>query len=148
MTQRQALIFVCDELLISLNGKYTVAGLYTGDIVVPQIPAQLPQLVIMFEITTTVDNPFKTLILQVSIPGESVPRRLDLSPTVQSALTLPTRSMLMYRFPFLIQSVKIQQSGPIEAMIIHEDGELSAGQQWIVTIAEAQANIASSLPKT
>src|ERR1700719_4006962 len=141
MDDRQAMFFICDEVLVALNGKYTISGLYTGDITVPQVPMQIPQLVAMFEIKTAIDNPFKSLILQVSIPGEIAPRQLDLSAAVQAGQAMPVipgRTMAIYRFPFLIQGL-ILQSGPIEAKVICEDGEILAGTQWVSTAAEMQA---------
>src|SRR5262249_994037 len=124
------------------NGKFTVAGLFTGDIVIAQSPSQLVQLVVVFEIKTPVGNPFKKLVLQVSFPNEENPRQLDLTSSLPAQSgALPGRTVTMLRLPFLIQAPTLS-SGAIEAKVIHEDGELLAGKQWIVTVAEAQANAA------
>jgi hypothetical protein len=139
MTERQAMFFICDDVLIALNGKYTVSGIYTGDIIINQDPTQLLQLVVMFEIRTPIDNPFRTLVLHVSLPGEESPRRLELPP-FPSPPKLPERTAILHRFPFLITN-PILRSGPIEVKVLHEEGELSAGKQWVVTVQQAQAMV-------
>jgi hypothetical protein len=144
MSERAAMFFICDEVLVALNGKYTISGLYTGDIVIPHAPTQLGQLIIMFEITTPMDKPFQKLVLQVSFPGEQNPRQLDLSSGVPTIPIIPDRSVTTLRLPFLIQT-PVLNSGPIEAKVIHEDGELLAGKHWIITTVEAQANIAAAV---
>lgn len=142
MADRQATFFVCDDLLVALNGKFTIAGLYAGDIVITQSPAQLIQLVVMFEIKTPIEKPFQKLILQVSFPNEENPRQLDMSPSLPAQLSvLPSRTVVTLRIPFLIQA-PVLNSGAIEIKVIHEEGELFAGKQWIVTVNEAQANAA------
>ena len=141
MTERQVMFFVCDDVFVSMNGKYTISGMYTGDIVIPQEPAQLPQLIVMFEIRTPISHPFESLVLQVSIPGEAEPRTLDISFAIPRPLpTLKGRKSWSLRYPFLISAPNIK-SGAIAAKIIHEGGELAAGKQWVVTVAEAQANL-------
>jgi hypothetical protein len=143
MPDRQATFFVCDDVLIALNGKFTISGLYTGDIIIAQSPAQLLQLVVMFEIKTPTNKPFQKLILQVLFPNDENPRQLDMTAALPAVIpVLPDRTTAVLRLPFLIQS-PVLTSGAIEAKVIHEEGELSAGKQWITTFSEAQANAAS-----
>lgn len=140
MAHRQVSFFVCDEVLISLNGKYTISGMYTGDIVIPNNGVTLPQFVVMFEIAASIDSLYKQIILQVSIPGEAIPRQSDITALVLPSLKfIPKgRETIMIRYPLLIQSPTLS-SGPIEVKLIHELGELLAGRHWVVTIEEAKA---------
>lgn len=140
MALREAMFFICDDVLIALNGKLAIAGLYTADIVIPEGSAQVGQLVFMFEIKTPIETPFKSLILQVSFPGEKDPRQLDVTQALRATPLIPGRTTITYRLPFLIQLPTLN-SGPIEAKIIHEEGVLVAGKQWIVTAEEMQANL-------
>jgi hypothetical protein len=136
MAERHATFFVCDDVLVALNGKYTIAGMYTADIVIPHEPFKLSQLVFMFEVQTPTEHPFKSFVLQISLPGEPAPHQLDLSGAIQ--LQIPGRTRAIYRIPFLIQT-PLLRTGEIEAKVIHEEGELLAGKHWVVTVDQAQA---------
>jgi hypothetical protein len=139
MTDRRGSFLICDDLQIALNGKFTIYGVYTSDIVIPADPLHINQLVVVFYVETPITKPFKRLVLQVSVPGESAPRQFDATPTLQMPPSgPPQRTKIAYRLPFLLQSV-VLHPGPIEMKVLHEEGELEVGQQWIVTVAQAQA---------
>jgi hypothetical protein len=139
MTDRRAFFLICDDLQIALNGKFTIHGAYTSDIIIPSESLAINQLIVVFYVETPITKPFKRLVLQVSVPGESVPRQLDATPTLQiPPSAAPQRTKVAYRLPFLLQSV-VLHPGPIEMKVLHEEGELEAGKQWVVTVAQAQA---------
>jgi hypothetical protein len=137
---RRATFFLCDELLVSLNSKFNIVGMYTGDLVIPSDLTILPQLVIVAEIETPIEKPFRSLSIQVQLPGEPVPRINDVTTSITHTMHyLPAtegRTTVRFKVPFLIQQPTLG-SGPIEVKILDEEGEFSAGQQWVVTIAQA-----------
>jgi hypothetical protein len=128
MSDRFASMFVCDDLLVALNGKFTISGLYTGDIAIPSEPWTLGQLVVVFNVETDVTKPFQRLALQVSFPGES-PRTQEMQTNPLPPMPLD-RNRVAFRMPFLIPQ-PVLRPGPIEAKVLHEEGELPAGMLWI-----------------
>jgi hypothetical protein len=139
MTDRRGFFLICDDLQVALNGKFTIYGAYTSDIIIPADPIHINQLVVVFYVETPITKPFKRLVLQVSVPGESTPRQLDATPTLQMPPSAPLqRTTIAYRLPFLLQSVLLHP-GPIEMKVLHEEGELEVGKQWVVTVTQAQA---------
>jgi hypothetical protein len=140
MFPRQATVLVCDELLISLTGKFTLLGNYTGDISIPTAPATVPQLVFYFIIESDINDVYRSLTLQVALP-ESFPI-VQLVPIIPQMLTQPNRSRWTMRWPFLV-SQPILNPGRIEAKVIHEKGEIIAGTPWIV-LASQQPQLPAS----
>jgi hypothetical protein len=129
MIPRHASVFICDELLFSLTGKFNLFGNYTGDITIPADPTPVTQLIFYFIVETDVTNPFQSLTLQVTLP--------DSIPIVQPIPVLPQvaiqqgRPRWTIRWPLLIPQPSLRP-GRIEAKAIHESGELIAGTPWIV----------------
>ena len=146
MSERKAAFLVCDDVLVSLNGKYFFNGVYTGDIVIPLSELQVSQLVVVFIFSTPIAKPFKTLKLQVQLPGEQNPRLLDASASL-GALLQSGRTLQQFRIPFHIAS-PILRPGAIEMKILHEEGETLAGRQWIVTAEQAQAMLSPAPVKS
>jgi hypothetical protein len=145
MNERKAAFLVCDDVLVSLNGKYFFNGVYTGDIVIPSSELQVSQLVVVFMFSTPIAKPFKTLKLQVRLPGEQDPRLLDASASLGAPLP-SGRTLQQFRIPFHIAS-PILRPGVIEMKILHEEGETLAGRQWIVTVEQAQAMLSPAPAK-
>jgi hypothetical protein len=139
MISRDAMFFLCDDVLVALSGKMTIAGMYTSDIIIPNEGIQIAQLVAVFTIRTPMETPFQKLVLQISMPGEENPQQIDLSGQSKSA-SIPGRTTLNYKLPFLIGN-PILHSGPIEAKVIHESGEMLAGRHWVTTLEQAQVII-------
>jgi hypothetical protein len=135
MTERKATFFICDELLVSLNGKFTISGMYVTDLVIATEPAQLIQLVILVQVETIISKPFRSLIIHVQLPGEAAPRIMDASAMIPPVMSPPGRSNIRMRIPFLI-SQPVLRAGPIEVKVIHEEGELLAGRQWVLSVAQ------------
>lgn len=128
MSDRLASMFICDDLLVALNGKFTVSGLYTGDIGISSEQVNLAQLVVVFHVETDVTKPFRRLALHVSFPGE-LARIQEMQGNPLFPMPID-RSRVTFRMPFLIAQ-PVLRPGPIEAKVLHEDGELPAGVQWI-----------------
>lgn len=135
MPERRASVFVCDDVWVSLNGKFNVLGMYTGDIAISGREAHSPQLVFVFQIECDFTDPYRSLIAQVTLPGEE-PRQMTIpiTPTPQG------RKHWTIRWPFLV-TLPTLRPGRIEAKVIHEKGELIAGDQWIVEIPSPQVSV-------
>jgi hypothetical protein len=128
MIERRATVLVADELLVSLNGKFNLLGMYAADILIPANPTTAAQLVFLFLIETDVEDPFRSLTLEVSLPG-STPNRLEVGP-LPTVSVLPGRRQWNIRWPFLIP-LPVLRPGHIEAKVVHEKGELIASAPWI-----------------
>jgi hypothetical protein len=130
---RHASVFISEEFLISLTGKFTVQGLFTTDIVIPTEPFSANQLVFLFSIETDMDDPLQRLTLEVTFPHQ--PSR-TLEVPLPPFVPMPGRTKWVFRWPFLIQNV-VLQPGRIEAKVIHEKGELVAAAPWISLAQQA-----------
>jgi hypothetical protein len=135
MIERRATFFICDDLLIALNGKLSISGMYTGDLVISSDQTVLTQLVILVQIETPIEKPFRYLRLQALFPGESGPKTLDAPQPIPAAIAVQGRTTAILRLPFLIPQ-PILRPGPIEVTIVHDEGEISAGEQWIITTSQ------------
>lgn len=137
MTERQVSFLVCDELLVSLNGKLFLQGVYTGEIAIATDEAKLSQLILLLQISTPLEKPFRQLQLIVSLPGEESPRTVDLMPMLPMVMSLPGRTMVGYKLPVPIAFPSLK-AGPIEVRIVHEEGEIVVGRQWVLGPNQAQ----------
>jgi len=129
MIPRQASVLVCDDLLVALNGKFTMLGMYTADIVIPTDPSISGQLVFLFVVETDIKDPFRSVTLQVALP-ESAPTRFQI-PIMPPLDVHPDRERLIVRWP-LVVSPAILKPGKIEAKVIHETGEINAAAPWVL----------------
>src|SRR5206468_5321157 len=117
------------ELLLSLTGKVNLLGTYTGDIAIPTKPTVVPQLIFYFIIESDVEDIFRSLSLQVTLP--ELPPIVQSLPSIPQIPLQPGRSRWTMRWPFFISQPTLNP-GRIEAKAIHENGELIAGAPWIV----------------
>ncbi len=140
---RKATFFVCDDTLISLNGKLFANGIYTGDIGIPTQDLPLAQLVCLFLIELDVDDPCQQITVRVELPGSPA------SPQMTFALQHPPfvegRHIFVHKIPLLVQQ-PILMPGAISAFVNFDDQEMMAGQQWIV-LSSPQPVDATNTPK-
>jgi hypothetical protein len=144
MSERRASVFVCDDVLISLNGKFNALGMYTGDIAIFGGEVPSAQLVFVFQIECDLADPYRSLIAQVTLPGEG-PRQMPI-PFVIPTPAPDGRGRWTIRWPFLVTRPTLRP-GRIEAKVIHEKGELIAGYQWIVTTSPSQVGMSPTAAK-
>jgi hypothetical protein len=140
MIPRQATVLVCDELLISVTGKFTLLGNYTGDISIPTVPTIVPQLVFYFIIESDINDVYRSLSLQVALPKS--PPIVQPLPIILQTPTQPDRSRWTMRWPLLVSQPTLNP-GRIETKVIHESGEIVAGTPWIV-LASQQSQLTAS----
>jgi hypothetical protein len=130
---RQASVLVCDDLLVSMLGKFTTIGIYTADITIPSEPIVANQLVFLFIVETDVDDLFERMTLEVTMPGQpSVKMDVPLAPPPP----IPGRTRWFLRWPFMIQQ-PVLRPGRIEAKVIHEKGEILTSGPWISLLQQA-----------
>jgi hypothetical protein len=135
MTEIKAAFCICDETLISLNGKFNAVGIYVSDIAIPVAPSTVSQLAFLFHIEFSLADPCRSLTVEIILPGEE-PRRMPVP--FKLAEPIPkNRTRFNIRWPFLIQ-LPVLRPGRIEAKVIHDKGQIIAGYQWIVMRVQAQ----------
>jgi hypothetical protein len=143
MSDREASFLVCDDLLVSLNGKFFIQGVYTGDIVISGEEQKLNQLIILLQLSTPIQKPFQKLQLSLSLPGEDAPRITNLLPLLPLLFPIAGRRTLSYKVPVPIAGPNLRP-GAIEVRITHDEGEVYVGRQWVVSPQQVQAGHAPS----
>jgi hypothetical protein len=137
MVKRKATSIICDDIFYSLAGKMTISGMYTGDIVIPASEFIVSQLVFLFLMECAVEDPFKSLTLEVCLPG-ATPLRMEV-PVATPPIMLEGRTQIIARLPFLL-SGPILRPGRIDTKVIHEKGEIPTGSNWIVAASPPTAS--------
>ncbi|OAF11769.1 hypothetical protein AYJ54_07875 [Bradyrhizobium centrolobii] len=128
--ERRASVVVCDDVLVAMNGKVFLNGVYTSDIAVPAEGLTVGQLVFYFTAETPKDNPFQKITLKVTPPG-AVPAVLDIPLENLPPLSNPERPKMFVRAPILLQQIQLRP-GKIETTVLTEAGEeLDAGGVWV-----------------
>lgn len=128
MTNRYATLMIADDVHVDLTGKFMILGVYTGDIQIPVEPSTVPRLVFVFTIETDIKDPFRSMIVEVTLPGTS-PAQWPVQ-LIQRPI-LPGHTRIVLRLPFLVLMPVLRQ-GHIEAKVIHENGAIVVSSPWIV----------------
>jgi hypothetical protein len=129
---KQATVLVSDDFMLSLQGKFTIIGVYTSDIVIPSDEQQVAQLVFTFIVELGVEDLPAALTLEVTLPGDSL--RQMIFPLAPPQIKPPDRKQLILRLPFLI-SQPILRPGRINARVAYPGGEILAAAPWIAKSA-------------
>jgi hypothetical protein len=144
MTMRQATVLVSEDLTYALNGKMNIQGVFTTDIGIPFEPYLASQLVFVFLVETTPDDPYKTLELSVELPGGQQNLR---QPIMVRTLRPSAGDQLRWSLKYpLLFSGPILRPGPIIAKVIHDKGEISAATPSIVLNVPPKPPTSSSEP--
>jgi len=129
---RQASLIVADEIYYNLYGKAILQGVYHGDLTIPTDPSISLQLIYYFMAETDIAEPFRTLIAEVTLPGnQSIRNPVNLIPPEALSNLRGDRSRAYYKHPLLVPG-PVLRPGKIEAKLIHESGEIVVGAPWIV----------------
>lgn len=135
MTIRQAAVLVADEIYFNLHGKAILQGIYNTDMLIASDETRAPQLVFYFMIETDLSEPFQSLSVQITLPGNDPIRQPVFVPPPQflaaQVQANPARSRWYTRHPVLIPA-PVLRPGRIEAKVIHESGEIIVVTPWIV----------------
>lgn len=137
---RQASLIAADEIYFNLYGKSILQGVYHGDLTIPALSHPLPQLIFYFMAETSLDDPFHSLIAEVTLPGNQPVRNMValIPPEVLKAVDRQ-RARAYYRHPLLVPA-PILHPGQIEAKLIHESGEIIVGAPWIILNPQSQSS--------
>lgn len=140
---RTASVLVADEMYFNLIGKAILQGIYHTDLAIPTVPSVAQQLLFYFMVETTVDEPFQTLEVEVSLP-ESPPIRqpIHVFPAAALIAANPERTHLYYRHPMLIPNPSLRP-GKIVAKVIHESGEIIVATPWVTHLVTTPAGAPS-----
>lgn len=126
---RSATVFACDDVLYSLTGKMTVAGMYTGDIVLFEPMATINQLIFFFSVSVPISEKVETLQFRVTALG-NFPVVIDM-PIQQIPPSMDQRRKTKtYRFPVLAQKLSLRP-GAIETVVVLNGEEIDAGGVWV-----------------
>jgi hypothetical protein len=127
---RQASVIICEDVTYTLSGKMNIQGMFTTDIGIPFEPYLGNQLVFVFLIEASPDDPYQTLELSVELPGGQQRLRHPINvPALRPAAGDTLRWSL--KQPLLFPSV-VLHPGPIIAKVIHDKGEITTAAPFIV----------------
>jgi hypothetical protein len=122
-------VIVSDDFLISLQGKFNIIGVYTGDIAIAADEIITQQLVFTFIMESSIDDVPSMITFEVSFPGEEARRMM--CPLALPSSIPPERNKFVLRIPFAINNITLRP-GRIEVKVIYEGGEVKATAPWIV----------------
>lgn len=134
--QPTATLLVADDMHVDLTGKFYIFGVYPTDIQIPNEAATAARLVFIFSIEGSNQKPFRSLTVEVTLPG-SPPQQAQI-PLPPNQQLLPGRSKMTVKFPLMVQ-VPVLRAGRIKAKVIHDDGEIAVSAPWIVVAAPPSA---------
>jgi hypothetical protein len=132
---------VADEVLVSMSGKLTIAGFYTGDIAIPTAPLYVPQLVFIFFIRGEAEDVVHSLRMKLTLPGETE-RIMPIPLAPEGTVVPPGRSRWFIRTPFLIQNISLNP-GEVKTAVLIEDNEVDSGSLWV----SSPVTISQQIPK-
>lgn len=124
MIERTAHVILCDDLRVEITGKYMLVGMYTGSLAIPNDEVMAPQLVFLFLISTAVEDPFQSLVCEITLPGAE-PFRFS-APTAYQAnpeFIQQGARRIIHRIPVVMQQ-PVLRPGKTMGKVIHEKGEI------------------------
>jgi hypothetical protein len=131
---RQATVLIADEMYFNLYGKGILQGIYSNDLAIPTDPSTTPQLLFYFIIETDMAEPFKSLAVEVTLPGSPPIRNFVMIPPPQwfemQAKNQSDRTRITFKHHLLIPAPTLRP-GRIEMKVIHEAGEIAVTPQWV-----------------
>lgn len=127
----RASIIVCDDILISLQGKVTIVGMYTSDLTIFSESVVASQVAFLTMIEADLEDLPDSMHVEITFPGEK-PQVI----AVQSPGTIqvgPNRSKIVIKVP--AQAIQITlRPGKIEAKVVYPGGETVVAAPWIVQL--------------
>ncbi len=129
MKSWKASMLVCDDVLVALNGKFNLLGVYTSDLGVPTEPTLANQLVFFLIIEGDLEDRPSSIAMELTFPsGEK--REMEWPTPLPPGPPLPDRKKWHIRVPFLVQHINLTV-GRIDAKIKHNGQELAVQAPWI-----------------
>lgn len=144
---RLAYCHFCDDVRIEIGNKTSLMGIYGGELLVPAMPTMLPKLAVVTFVRTPIDQLLRTLAFEVR-EGSTVLARHEMSP---SELEAGQKSMLDRNFNSVrpksfsiganafLQPFVVEQPRVIDAVVICDGEELSAGKLFVGLMDQSEA---------
>jgi len=129
---------IADDAHVAITtGKFTLQGIYMGDIVIPEDGAQVAQLIFFFQIFSPISKPIQNVSLQIKFPKTDQPFFLAIpdSQISESPRASSEKNIWNIRFPFPV-SGPILHRGKIEIIVTHKSGKFELLPTWIITADE------------
>jgi hypothetical protein len=125
----------CDDIREEVGGKFSFMGVYSGDMIVANLPAVLPKLCIAITVVTPVDDPFDSLQLGIYLDGIELPiistGQIDTPP---ETLGKDDGSVwIMVHMMFALSPFQIDKETTLRVIADTERGELRGRSLRIVT---------------
>jgi hypothetical protein len=137
MTERTAFVTIADDIYTSYNGKLNIIGAYTQDIAIIADPFKANQLLFVFRVETGIDDPFQTLGVEITFPGQkSIVTTMPLPPN-PPRLPGRTKQALTFTVPAVYVDLR---PGKIDVKVIHERGSIDVLAPWIA-MAQPQTGV-------
>jgi hypothetical protein len=137
---------------MEVGGKFLIVGMYTGSIAIPEDLVVAPQLVFLFLMATGIEEQFKTLTVEVTLPETApISQNIPLQPQdTDSPFFQETKRLgaqrIIHRVPLFIPQPQLRP-GKVLAKVIHEKGELLAiGSPFIVRAQNLPLQVVAAKP--
>lgn len=125
-------MLMCDDVTVSLTGKFNLQGVYTTDLAVPPGGAVAQQLVFYFGIDGDLsDRPTTTIAIRMEFPDGHIRSSEFPAMVPADAPILPGRTKWHFRAPFLVQQIPLRP-GRIKAILTYREEQIEIFGPWIV----------------
>lgn len=140
MSQEHFASFVaCDDIRTEVSGKTLLIGMYGGNIIVPTLPAQIPKLVFLVKLRSSVDDPHRWMAVRIEIPGSepSISERVEFGKDLPSVLKDPSIKYVETAHSVEFAPCELKEKGRIKVWVQSDKGEHYAGSVAIDTTEDA-----------
>lgn len=125
---RLATFQACDQVADAGAGKLAFIGIYSSDLLVPQIPFSLAQLYFVVRFRTPINDRPKKVAVRIERPGHP-PFRIDHTPSLNEAVVPEGAGANFFQLQVIavIQPFEIKEAGTVKVFVEDEIGDNYAG---------------------
>jgi hypothetical protein len=126
----------CDDIRQEVGNKTSFMGVYTGGLVLPSLPALLPRLGIWTWVTTSIDQPFKTLSMQIVRDDGSKLADLEITDIqpINGEESVPDTTRQTYMAGFSVGPVEIPAGCRYFQVLVQTESELLEGPKLRISV--------------
>ncbi len=126
----------CDDIRQEVGNKTSFMGVYTGGLVLPSLPALLPRLGIWTWVTTSIDQPFKTLSMQIVRDDGSKLADLEITDIqpINGEEPVPDTTRQTYMAGFSVGPVEIPAGCRYFQVLVQTESELLEGPKLRISV--------------
>lgn len=138
----------CDDIRQEMGNKVSFMGCYQGELFVPFVPLLLPKLCVQVTISTTVEQPIKSLTVRldqgenqlavIEVPADDFARSMSPVPEEAKRWSASVGVMLS---PF-----NITEPGELRVVVITEEGEMPGPRLRLKVMPQADTLAVSAEP--